>query len=121
MSMIQMAKTAQALSVSKKENEDLRAKLAEFEKRAEAEAFLIDMMGNPRAPLSMKPSSVSDFIDKRAAIEKLESIEVAKTAVSMASTHGFEIGEADEPDHLQQSNGSRADDEFNDYLLGSQG
>lgn len=121
MSVIQMTKVANELVASRRENDELRAKLAEFEKRAEAEAFLIDMMSDAGAPLSMKPSSVEDFLDKRAAIEKLDSIEIAKTAVKMASAHGFEIGGPDEPTPLYQSSGSRADDEFTDYLLGSQG
>ena len=121
MSMIQMAKTAQQLIDSRKEVESLRAKLAEFEKRAQAETFLVDMMSDVSAPLAMKPSSVSDFLEKRASVEKLPDIEVAKTAVKMASANGFEVGGPDEPTPLYQSSGSRADDEFTDYLLGSQG
>jgi hypothetical protein len=116
-----MAKTASDLIASRKENDDLRAKLAGFEKRAQAEAFLIDMMSDVGAPLAMKPSSVADFLEKRAAVEKLPDIEVAKTAVKMASANGFEIGGPDEPTPLYQSSGSQADDEFTEYLLGSQG
>ena len=119
--MIQMAKTAQQLVDSRKEVDELKVKLASHEKRAAAELFLIDMMSDPRAPLSIKPSSVADFIEKRAAIEVLENIEVAKLAAKMASTHGFEIGSPEEPTTLYQSTGSRADDEFTEYLLGSQG
>ena len=116
-----MAKTASELVASRRENDELRAKLAEFEKRAQAEAFLVEMMSDVSAPLSMKPSSVADFLEKRASVERLSDIEVAKMAVKMASAHGFEIGGPDEPDPLYQSSGSRADDDFTEYLLGSQG
>jgi hypothetical protein len=119
MSMIQMAKTAQELVDTRKEVEELKTKLADFEKRAGAEAFLIDMMSDARAPLSLKPSSVADFIEKRAAIEKVD-LKTAELAVKMASAHGFEIGVPEEPTALYQSSGSKADDDFIDYLLGSQ-
>ncbi len=117
---LQMAKTASELAASRKKVAELEAKLVEFEKRAAAEQFLVDMMSDARAPLSLKPSSVADFLEKRSSIEKVD-LEAAKLAVKMASVHGFEIGEPEDPTPLYQSSGSKADDEFTEYLLNSQG
>lgn len=120
MSKIQLAKTASDLIAARKRVEELETKLAEHEKRAAAESLLIDLMSDPRAPLSLKPSSVADFLEKRAAVEKVD-IETAKLAMKMASSHGFEIGAPEDPTPLFQSSGSKADDEFTEWLLGSQG
>lgn len=116
MSVVKLAQTAKALVEAKKKVSELETKLAALEKRAEAEGFLLDMMQDPRAPLALRPSSVADFLEKRAAIEK-QDLEVAKLAAKMASSRGFEIGDPEDPTPLFQSTGSRADDEFVEYLL----
>ena len=118
---LDMAKTAAQLVTYRKEVEELKSKLAAFEKRAEAEQFLIDLAQDPHAPLHLKPSGIADFLEKRASVEKLPDIAMAKTAAKMAGSHGFEIGEVEEPTTLFESNGSRADDEFTEWILGSQG
>lgn len=118
MSTRQLAKTARALAASHREVAELRAKLAEFEKRAEAEDFLMQMMGDARAPLALKPSGVADFMSKRAAIEK-QNLEVAKLAAKLAGSQGFEIGDPEEPTPLLPAyNESRADAEFAEWLAG---
>jgi hypothetical protein len=118
MSTRQFAKTARALAASHQEAAELRAKLAGFEKRAAAESFLISMMEDSRAPLALKPSSVADFMSKRAAIEK-QDLEVAKLAAKMVGSQGFEIGDPEEPSPLfPEYNGSRADAEFTEWLAG---
>lgn len=118
MSFVKLAQVAKALTESKKRVSELETEIADYEKRAAAEGFLLDMMQDPRAPLALRPSSVADFMEKRAAIEK-QDLEVAKLAAKMASSHGFEIGDPDDPSPLFQSTGSRADDEFLEYLLTS--
>jgi len=118
MSILQLTKTANALVAANKKVADLEARVVEFEKRAAAEGFLIEMMESPRAPFALKPSSVADFLEKRAAIEK-QDLEVAKLAAKMAGSHGFEIGSPETPAPLFQSTGSQADDEFIAYLLGT--
>ena len=113
-----LAKTASELVSVRKHVRELETKLAEFEKRAAAEAFLIETMANARAPYALKPSSIADFIEKRAVIEKT-NLEAAKLAIQMTSMQGFEIGAPDQTQPLPSSSGSRADDEFTEYLLGS--
>lgn len=113
---LQLAKTAAELVDVRRHAADLEARLAVFEKRAETEAFLVDMLTNPRAPNAFRPSSVGDFLEKRALIEK-QNLEAAKLAVEMANGHGFEIGDVEKPDTNYVTQGSRADDEFVDYLL----
>ena len=115
---LQFAKTASALATSQKRVVELESRLAEFEKRAEAEAFLIETMSNTRAPLSLRPSSIADFLEKRAMVEK-SNLEAAKLAVQMsAGGTGFQIGDPEDSRPLSSS-GSRADDEFIDYLTSS--
>jgi hypothetical protein len=121
--LVAMAKTASALVDARKEIETLRAKLATHEKRAAAEEFLVTMMQDARSPLALKPSSVTDFLEKRAAIEQ-QDLEVAKLAAKMAASQGFEIGNPEPVTDAQRGsyyNESRADAEFQDWLLGSQG
>lgn len=120
--LLDMAKTASALADARKEVEALRAKLAGYEKRAAVEEFLVATMNDARAPRALKPSSVADFLEKRAAIEQ-QDLEVARMAVKLAASQGFEIGnpEPAAPGTMTPYNESRADAEFNDWLLGSQG
>lgn len=120
--LLNMAKTASALADARKEVEALRAKLAGYEKRAAVEEFLVAMLDDARAPRALKPSSVTDFLEKRAAIEK-QDLEVARMAVKLAATQGFEIGNPEPvpPGPASPYNDSRADAEFQDWLLGSQG
>jgi len=100
------------------ELETTNKKLAAFERREEAEAFLCSIMQDPRAPLTFKPSTPSDFLDKRAQLEGLDNIKAAEVAVKMAQFGGFEIGEVmDDGRPPPPNDGSKADMDFNDYLL----
>lgn len=116
---LRFAKTASDLSQALKRVRELESKVAGLEKRAEAEKFLVETMANSRAPLSLRPTSISDFLEKRALIEN-SNLEAAKLAVQMTSAgEKFEIGDPEDSRPLYSSLGSRADDDFVDYLLGS--
>lgn len=112
-----MTKTSSALVASRREVSELRTKLAGLEKRAQAESFLLQMMEDPRAPLALRPTSVSDFISKRAAIEE-QDLEVAKLAAKLYGGQDFGIGDPDQPAEPPQMayNESRADAEFTEWL-----
>jgi len=117
--MIQMAKTASNLVAANRRVVELEAKLTGLEKRAEVEQFLISMIEDAHAPSALRPTSIRDFLEKRAAIEK-QDLEVAKLAAKMVSSQGFEIGDPEQPTPLQSGgDGSLADQMFTDYLLGS--
>ena len=119
--LLNMAKTAAALAEARKEICALRTKIAGLEKRAAAEEFLVSMMHDTRSPPALKPSSVADFLEKRAAIEQ-QDLQVAKLAAKMAASQGFEIGNPEAgTSQPGPYNESRADAEFQDWLLGSQG
>ena len=84
MSIAKLAQVTKTLAETQKKVADLQAELKAHEKRAEAEGFLLDMMQDPRAPLALRPSSVADFMAKRAAIEK-QDLEVANLAANLAA------------------------------------
>jgi hypothetical protein len=115
--MLLLAKTASALTASRKEAGELKARVARLEKRAEAEAFLLKMADDPRAPLFLKPSSVADFMAKRAAIEE-QDLEVAKLAARLYGGQDFGIGDPEQPTSAAPYDESRADAEFTDWLAG---
>jgi len=120
MKPLQIAKLASSLVAAKKKISELESKVADFEKRAECEDFLISMLENSQAPAPMKPTSIFDFLEKRAKIEK-QDLQIMKLAAEMASSQKFEIGD---PEQFPQSvsgnyNESAADQMFTDYLLGS--
>jgi hypothetical protein len=115
MSLITMAKTATNLVASKKRVTELETKISEFEKRAAAEQFLVSMMNDPRSPLFLKPSSVADFMSKRAAIEA-QDLEVAKLAARLHGGQDFGIGDPEKDTPLLPFNESRADNEFTEWL-----
>lgn len=117
---IQLAKTASALATSRKEVAELRARVVGLEKRAAAETFLLEMMESARAPMALKPSSIEDFLKKRAAIEQ-HDLEVAKLAAKIAGEGDFGIGDVEEETIPRPYNESRADAEFTDWLVNSQG
>jgi hypothetical protein len=112
-----MTKMSSALVASKKEATGLSTKLAGLEKRAQAEAFLLQMMEDPRSPSALRPTSVADFMSKRAAIEE-QDLEVAKLAARLYGGQDFGIGDPDRPDELSPMpyNESRADAEFTEWL-----
>lgn len=112
-----MTKMSSALVASRRGATELRTRLTGLEKRAEAEAFLLQMMEDPRAPPALRPTSVSDFMSKRAAIEE-QDLEVAKLAARLYGGQDFGIGDPDRPPESSQVayNESRADDEFNQWL-----
>jgi hypothetical protein len=121
MSTATLAKTAAENQLLKTRVAELEAKVAASDKRAAAEQMLIENANDPRAPLEMRPVDVEDFLAKRAQLEALPSIEVAKTAVKMASTRSFTVGE---PDASTPTNhvvtGSKAEDDFVNSFLGSE-
>lgn len=120
MSHLILAKTAANLRDAKSRVSELEGELASFKKKAAAEDLLLKIMQDPNVPLHLKPSSIADFVEKRAHLEALEDIAVAEAAVKMASSQGFEIGAPEDPTPLYQSSGSPADDMFTDWLLNSQ-
>lgn len=115
--MITMAKTASLLATANKRVEELEAKIAGLEKRAEAEQFLLSMMEDVHAPQALRPTSVRDFLEKRATVES-QDLEVTKAAAKLAGGQNFEIGDPTRPTHAA-GDGSLADQMFEDYLLGT--
>lgn len=115
MSLIAMAKTASELVESRKRVGELEAKISEMEKRAAAEQFLLTAMNDPRSPLFLKPSSVADFMSKRAAIEA-QDLEVAKLAARLHGGQDFGIGDPEQSTPLLPYDDSRADHEFTEWL-----
>lgn len=119
MKITDFAKMARELVASRKENAELKAKLAAFEKKAEAEQILVEAMSDPRVPLHLRPSGVQDFLTKRAQIEGQDP-KTVKLAMQMASGTEFGIGEPESSKPAFTSSGSLADDQFTEWLLGSQ-
>jgi hypothetical protein len=103
----------------RRENDELKEKVASFEKKEAAEDLLVTIMGDPRAPLNFKPSTASDFLQKRAELMDMKDINTAKTAVKMAQAGDFSIGDGDEPGDTARLNasGSPADQQFEDWLI----
>ena len=117
---LKLAKLATENIDLKKEAENLREKVAKFEKRAEAEQVLIDLIHSNDAPIALRPSSVEDFLNKRAQIEE-KDLETVKLAAKMASAQDFGIGDPENESSLFNSSGSKADDMFTEWLLDSEG
>lgn len=115
--MLVMAKTASELVSSRKELTELKVKLALLEKRAEAESFLVELMSDPASPVHFRPSGVDDFLAKRAQVEKLD-LNQARLATKIASRGTFEVGEPEDEQPRYSVSGSKADDEFTDWLTG---
>lgn len=119
MNSILLAKTAAQLSSSKKRVEELEAKLAVFEKRAEAEEILKEMMHDASIPPHLRPSSPEEFLDKRAQIEG-QDLGTVKLALKMAGNVDFGVGEPESTTPLYESADSKADAMFTDWLLSSE-
>lgn len=113
--MLSMAKTASELVSARRELTDLKAKLAQAEKRAAAESFLVELMSDPAAPVHFRPSGVDDFLAKRAQVEKLD-LDQARLATKIAGRGSFEVGEPEDERPRFSVSGSKADDEFTDWL-----
>ena len=113
--MLSMAKTASELVSARRELTDLKVKLAQAEKRAAAESFLIELMSDPAAPVHFRPSGVDDFLAKRAQVEKLD-LDQARLATKIAGRGSFEVGEPEDERPRFSVSGSKADDEFTDWL-----
>lgn len=100
---------------------ELEAKVAAAEKRAAAEAELVAIGSDPRAPLDMKPVDVDDFLAKRAQLESLPDFGAMRAAVKMASTRSFTVGEdagSVSADTYQSTRSSKADRDFENHFLG---
>lgn len=115
--ILAMAKTASELAESRRRVTELETKVAQLEKRAAAEEFLLKAMDDPRSPTFLRPSSVSDFMSKRAAIEA-QDLEVAKLAAKLHGGQDFGIGDPEQPTPLLPYNESRADNDFTEWLAG---
>lgn len=123
-----MSNTA-LLAKTAAENKQLRAKIAELEaklaaadRRAAAEAELVSILKDPRAPLDMKPVDVDDFMAKRAELEALPDLGAVRAAVKMASTRSFTVGDVADgvtTDTPQSSKSSKAERDFENYFLGN--
>jgi len=117
MSAAQMAKTAAENKQLRDKIAGLEAKVAVADKRAMAEAELMAIMADPRAPLDMRPVDVSDFMAKRAELEELSDFGAMRTAVKMASARSFSVGESDDSQSsalgaFRSPTGSKAEEDF---------
>ncbi len=116
---------AQAAAENKKLRDKvaaLEAKVASADKRTAAEAELVAIGNDPRAPLDMKPVDVDDFLAKRAQLEALPDLGAMRTAVKMASSRSFTVGEDAgnvSTDTPQSMRSSKADRDFENYFLGA--
>jgi hypothetical protein len=108
--LLTMAKTASALMDSRRELDECKARLSAFEKRAAAEKVLLE------APDHLRPASIQDFLAKRAQVER-HDLGTVKLAMQMAGSANFEIGEPESftPRFLEGE--SKADAEFEAWLL----
>jgi len=113
-------KLAEALTAARAEIRELRTKIAGYERREAAEGFLIEALDSQELPPSLRPSSVPDFLEKRAMVEK-HDLKATKLAAQMLA-QGYEIGGPEKIDApTVPYNDSRADAEFEAWLAGSQG
>ena len=101
---------------------ELKEKVASYEARDAAENLLVEIIHDPRAPFDFKPSTPIDFLLKRAQLTNMKDISLAKTAMRMAQSGDFSIGDGDEPGDSARLhvNGSRAEQEFEDWLVGAE-
>lgn len=114
-----LVKTAKSLGAANARVAELEARVEELEKRASAEALLIEVMGDPATPFSIRPTSIDDFLEKRSKMEAMD-LEIVRSAVKLAGVDaGFGIGAPEASTPLYESSGSQADDEFTAYLLNS--
>jgi len=111
------------LAALSRENTELKAEIAElkgqvegFEKRANAEAFLLDLRDNPSAPIQFRPHTPEDFIEKRAMLEEHGNLDNAGLAVKMASRQDFEIGDVVDAPIQPETGEGQANAIFNDWL-----
>lgn len=112
------AKTAAESVNLRKQLADAQAKVAAFERREEAENLLLELARNP-ANAEMAPVGIEDFLEKRAQIESLPSMDVARSVVKLAGQRVFGgIGEPDavETNPKPSATGSMADNFLNDFL-----
>ena len=94
---------------------ETKAKLAVLEKRAAAEVFLLGIKDDMSAPISLRPTTPEDFLQKRAALEAHENLQSAELAVKMASRQDFEIGEVADPPPAGAPGEGTADAIFTDW------
>jgi hypothetical protein len=123
MATIKEVQLMQERDALKREVGELQEKVASFERKEAAESVLVEIMSDPRAALSFKPTTASDFLHKRAQLENLEDMKAAKSAIKMAQVGDFAIGDGDEPGddaRVISANGSRAEQEFEDWLVGKE-
>lgn len=113
--LLKLSSLASANVALRRECDELRERLEAFEKRAAAESLL----ASDEVPAHFRPTSVDDFLDKRAQIED-QDLETVKLAMKMSSGADFSIGAPEENTPLYQSSGSQADDMFTEWLLGSE-
>ena len=110
-----LAQLTQANKALETELAETKAKLAVLEKRAQAEDFLLKIKDDMSAPVSLRPTTPEDFLQKRAALEAHENLQSAELAVKMASRQDYEIGTVAEPPAQVQTGESKADAIFTDW------
>lgn len=98
------------------ENAELKARVERLEKLAAAEQFLINI-DDSAAPVSLRPTTLEDFMEKRAALAEGENLKSAALAVKIASRQDFQIGDVSDharPEH--QTGEGQANAVFQNWL-----
>lgn len=111
--LAELSKANEALS---QENAELKAQVAAYEKRASAEEFLMGIKDDASAPISLRPTTPEDFLEKRAALEAHENLQSAELAVKLASRQDFEIGDVAEEKPQNPTGEGNANAIFGDWL-----
>ena len=118
MSRVKQVETMRGMAKMAEDLNEARAKIAAYERREKAEDFLVEIMEDPRTPSHFRPTTALEFLSKRTQIESLDDIKAARSAVKMAQLGSFEIGDVNEEGASDQiHDGSRADNEFSDWLV----
>lgn len=113
---VKLAQISQENTELKAEKAELEAKVAHLEKLAEAEKFLTEIQDSD-APMSIRPTTIEDFLEKRAALAEGDNLKSAELAVKIASRQDFQIGEVSEqtrPEH--QTGEGKADAIMSEWL-----
>lgn len=122
MSAALLAKAAAENKQLRDQVAELQAKLAAADKRAAAEAELLAVSRDPRAPLDLRPVDIDDFLAKRAELEALPDLGAMRTAVKIAATGSYSVGESDPEQSgagaFRSPSGSKAEENFVNAFLG---
>jgi len=106
-----MRKLASVKQAADSDKAAMAVKLEEFEKKAEAEDFLLELINDRNTPATLKPTTIEEFLEKRAEISH-KNLDVIREAIRISSA-----GSGDRSISLADDSAPVALDDVTDFLL----